>query len=317
MGADQKSGDSERGLSRRGLLRRAIPWGLGLTVAGGLTTGSVYGVGGWLRGWGRVMPPQWEMPLRPPIVGAHRGGAAVFPEHTLTAYVSSYEQFGSRFMELDVNVSRDGIPVVIHDATVDRTTDGRGPVAAHSLAELKRLDAGYRFRGLDGVSSAGRGLRIPTLLEVLGRLPDCVFSVEMKQGDLPSVAAVVATVRRSGMERRVLLGSASQAAFLRIQAAAPDIPSFYSFRSGFLLLLAVWLGVARWYRAAHNALLIPQRLFGFDYISPRVCRVAHDLGLPMLVWTVNEAAEMERLLHMGVDGIITDRPDLLANLLRR
>ena len=318
MGGNRTASQSDRGLSRRSLLRRVVPWGIGLPVAGGLAAGSVYGAGAWLRGWGRVLPPRWQMPLEPPIVGAHRGGAALFPEHTLAAYVSSYEQFGSRFMELDVHVSRDGVPVLIHDGTVDRTTDGSGRVAAQSLAGLQRLDAGYRFRGLDGVSWAGRGLRIPTLLEALKRLPDCVFSVEIKQGlDDREAAAVVAAVRLAGMERRVLLGSASQATYLRIQGAAPDIPSFYSFRSGALLLIAVWLGLARWYRPAHNALLIPQRLFGLDYLSPHVLRTARDLGLPVLVWTVNEAAEMERLLRLGVDGIITDRPDLLARLLRR
>ncbi len=255
------------------------------------------------------------MPLHAPIIAAHRGGAAVFPEHTLTAYVSCYEQFACRFMELDVHVSRDGIPVMIHDETVDRTTDGSGPVAAHSLAELQRLDAGYRFRGLDGASWAGRGLRIPTLEEVLRRLPDCVFSIEIKEGLSSGAAAIVEVIRRTGMERRVLVGSADHNSFLRMQAMAPDIPSFYSFRSGFLLLLAVWLGLARWYRPAHNALLIPQRLFGVDYITRRVCEAAHELGLPMLVWTVNDPAEMERLLKVGVDGIITDRPDLLAHVL--
>lgn len=317
MGGDHSAPESDRGLSRRKLLRRVLPWGIGLTVAGGLATGSVYAVGGWLRGWGRVLPPRWEMPLLPPILGAHRGGGAVFPENTLTAFVSCYEQFGCRFMELDVHVTRDGVPVVIHDDTVDRTTDGTGPVAAHALAELQRLDAGARFRSFDGVSWAGRGTRIPTLHEVLSRLPDCVFSVEVKRGLPSDAAAVVAAIRQAGMERRVLLGSADQASFLRIQAVAPDIPSFYSFRSGFLLLLALWLGLARWYRPDHNALEIPQRLFGIDYLTPRMVRAAHDLGLPLLVWTVNDPAQMERLLRLGVDGIITDRPDLLARLLGR
>ena len=317
MAANRSAPESDWGVSRRGLLRRIVPWGIGMTVAGGLATGSVYAVGGWLRGWGRVPPPRWEMPLRPPILGAHRGGRALFPENTLTAFVSSYEQFGCRFMELDVHVTRDGVPVVIHDDTVDRTTGGTGRVAEHTLAELQRLDAGARFRGLDGVSWAGRGVRIPTLYEVLSRLPDCVFSVELKPGPLSDAPAVVAAVRQAGMERRVLLGSADQDAFLRIQAAAPDIPSFYSFRSGFLLLLAMWLGLSGWYCPDHNALEIPQRLFGLDYLTPRIIRAAHDLGLPMLVWTVNDPAEMERLLRRGVDGIITDRPDLLARVLGR
>lgn len=320
MGGDDEAKATGGGLSRRSLLRRAVPWGIGAMAAGGLATGSTYGVGAWLRGWGRVPPPEWAMPLKPPILGAHRGGAGIFPEHTLIAFQSSHERFGARFMETDIRVTRDGVPIVFHDAILDRTTDGSGPVADRTWAELQALDAGFRFRDPQNVSWAGRGVRIPALVEVLRRFPDCVFSVEIKREPAERegavAAAVVAAIRQAGMERRVLVGSVSEATVLRVQAVAPDIPSFYSFRSGALLLLATWLGLARWYRPAHNALLIPQRLFGLNYIDADVCRTAHGLGLPMLAWTVNEPAEMERLLRLGVDGIITDRPDLLARVVR-
>jgi len=296
----------------RGWTRRTLLWSGGLLAVGALGAATGIGTGRWLRGWGRPTPPAWEMPLRPPIFGAHRGGAAIFPEHTLAAYGGAHDQYGCRFMELDVRSTRDGVPVVIHDATVDRTTDGKGYVSEFQLTDLQRLDAGYRFHGPDGKSWAGRGLRVPTLGEVLRRFPDSLFSIELKEADPGRDAAVVETIRSAKVERRVLLGSMRDEVISRVQALAPEIPTFYSFRSGLLLLAAHYVGLARWYRPTHNALLIPNRLFGLDYIGHSTIQTAHGLRLPVLVWTVNAVEEMKHLLEMGVDGIITDRPDLLA-----
>ena len=297
-------------ISRRAMLRISLISALGAALAG-----TVFGIGRMVLGWGRAAPPSWKIPLDPPILGAHRGGGALFPENTLEAFTSSHERFGCRFMEIDTHATRDGVPVVIHDPTVDRTTDGAGPVSAHSLEELKRLDAGFRFRDPGGVAWAGRGIRIPTLDEVLHALPDSVISIEVKQDDPPIEAAVVETVRRAGMEKRVLLGSSRHGTFLRIQALAPEIPSFFSYRSSIAFFLAAWTGLARWYRPPHNALMIPPVFGPLNLITPSLVRTAHRLGLPVIVWTINDPAEMERLLRMGVDGIITDRPDLLAAVL--
>lgn len=323
---------AEQKLGRRAFLRRAGRWGLVLGAAAGLV-GAAYGVARGVLGWGRPPPPRWQLPLEPLFMAAHRGGAGLFPENTLAAFRGAREQFGCRFMELDVRASRDGVPVVIHDADVARTTDGAGPVAGFDLAELQGLDAGYRFRGADGISWAGRGLRIPTLAEVLAEVlaawPESVVSIEIKQHDPPCEAAVVAVVRRareaqsrdtsgrrSGTEFRTLLGSARHGTFLRIQALAPEIPSFFSFRSSVFFFLAAWLGLARWYRPPHNALMVPRRFLALELLTPAIVRAAHRLGLPVLVWTINQPTAMERLLAMGVDGIVTDRPDRMAEVLK-
>lgn len=298
-------------LSRRAMIR------ISLMSALAAAAGSVFGFGRMVLGWGRPAPPSWKIPLAPPILGAHRGGGALFPENTLEAFTASRDRFGCRFMEIDTHATRDGVPVVIHDPTVDRTTDGTGPVLAHSLEELRRLDAGFRFRGPDSTSWAGRGVRIPTLDEVLQELQESVISIEIKQHDPPMEASVVEAVRRAGMENRVLLGSSRHGAFLRIQALAPEIPSFFSFRSSIAFFLAAWTGLARWYRPPHNALMIPPEYGPFRLVTQGIVRTAHRLGLPVIVWTINEPAEMERLLRLGVDGIITDRPDLLAAVIKK
>lgn len=298
-------------LTRRALAKRVLAWGLGLGAA---VTG--YGVARELRGWGRVTPPPWRLPLERPILGAHRGGRGVFPENTLAAFRGAWEQFGCRLLELDVRASREGVPVVIHDATVDRTTGGTGAVADLTLAELQALDAGHGFRGADGTAWGGRGVRIPTLAALLAALPQAVLSIEVKQRQPPCEAAVAAAIREAGAEGRVLLGAGSHEMFLRIQALAPEIPSFFSFRSGMAFYLAALTGLARWYRPPHHALLVPPRLRSLEVVTARTVAAAHGLGLPVLVWTIDEPAEMARLLALGVDGIITDRPDLLATVVR-
>jgi glycerophosphoryl diester phosphodiesterase len=290
--------------------------GLGLAFLAALGGGMAAGLGRFLRGWGEPSPVAWTLPLPRPILGAHRGGARLYPENTLEAFRAVVARFACPYLELDVRASRDGVPVVFHDATLERTTDGRGEVRAHTLAELKRLDAAYRFRDLHGRSEwSGRGVRIPTLEEVLAALPERVFSVEIKQTDPPIEAAVVEVVRRAGRPGRVLLGSARHVVYRRIRALAPELPSFFSRRSAAVFLLATWCGLAGWYRPLHHVLAIPPRLGSLTIVTARLMRAARRLSVPVLVWTVNDPAEMERLLALRVDGIITDRPDLLAPLI--
>jgi glycerophosphoryl diester phosphodiesterase len=302
-------------LTRRRLLRWFIAQAILLGVVG-------WGLGRWLRG--DAPRPDWTFPLARPFNGAHRGGAALFPENTLEAFQAAVARFGCGLLELDVRCSRDGVPVVIHDATLERTTDGQGAVSDHTLAELQGLDAAHRFRPLPGAGGAGesgaepwagRGVRIPTLLEVLRALPDRLFSIEIKQAEPPCEAAVVEAIRRAGMERRVLVGAARSDIQDRIKALAPDLPTFHSRRSAFGFVAAAWCRLERWYRPRDHALLIPPRVGPLTIVTARTVAAARRVGLPLGVWTVNDPATMRRLLALGVDGIITDRPDLLAQLL--
>ena len=267
-----------------------------------------------LRGWGSPRPARWNLPVEPPINAAHRGGDALFPENTLAAFLAS-EKLGSRLMEMDVHTTSDGVPVVIHDPSVDRTTDGAGRVQAHSLAELQSLDAGFHFRAPDGRCWRGQGARIPTLEEILRAMPNCVFSVDIKQEYPNCEAAVVDVLRRTQSIGRVVLGSESHRVYLAAHALAPEIPSFFTFRSVFGFFLAVWLGLVRWYRPPHSALMIPRSWWGIPLVTPRSLRAARRLGLPLVVWTIDDPEQMRELLGLGVDGIVTGRPDLLAQVI--
>ena len=270
-----------------------------------------------LRGWGRPPRPAWRWTLAAPFCAAHRGGSALQPENTLAAFETAAAGHGCAFLELDVHASADGVPVVIHDPTVNRTTGGRGAVSAMTLAELRTLDAGARFVPPEGRSAAAPSCPIPTLEEVLRRLPQCWFSIDIKQDRPPCERAVVDVVRRTGMQGRVLLGSDAHRRFRRIQAAGPELASFFTRRAAGVFLLAVWLGLSRAYRPPHHTLQVPERLGRLRVVTGRFVRAAHALGIPVIVWTVNEEADMRRLLALGVDGIMTDRPDVFNRVARK
>lgn len=269
-----------------------------------------------LRGWG-CRPAPWRLPLSRPIIVAHRGGAGLYPENTLEAFQAAAREHGVRFMELDVHGTADGVPVVIHDPTVARTTDGQGAVAAMPLAAVQALDAGHGFTPVAGAANpwVGRGVRIPTLAQVLRALPACWFSIDVKDPAPRTVAAVLAVVRECGMAERAVVGAESWRVFRRIHRLAPELPSFYCRRSVVGFVLAATLGLTRWYRPPHHTLQLPERFAGLSLITPRTVRAAHRVGLPLIVWTINEPAHMQRLLALGVDGLITDRPDEMARLI--
>lgn len=304
-------------IGRRGM----ILGGMGALAGLGTLSGAGWAFRAGLRGSG-IVRPAWTLPLPRPILVAHRGGAHVFPENTLHAFRGSAERFGCRFLELDVRATADGVPVVIHDADVARTTDGQGQVHRMSLDAVQALDAAYRFAPADQPNNnrsgtwAGRGIRIPTLAAVLQALPQPYFSIEVKQHDPPCEAQVIDVIRQAGAAGRVVLGTTRAETFRRIHALAPEIPSFFTFRAGVWFYVAQAVGLDGWYRPPHNALMVPERAMGRQVITPEFLAAARRLHLPVLVWTVNERADMARLLDLGVDGIITDRPDRMAALLR-
>ncbi len=255
-----------------------------------------------------------KAPLRGgPLLIAHRGGSALAPENTMAAFRMAADEWNADMIELDVHASADGRCVVIHDPTVDRTTDGSGPVAAMTYAELSKLDAGYRFT-VDGVTFPfrGQGLRIPALEEVLAELPAMRITVEVKDGRAqePMLAALSDA---NAIDRVVLAGmkERDRTQFHRwkgaISGSVPQVRRFYiAHRSGF----------GRFAPLHADVFQIPEYQGRVRLVTPRFVRALEGRGVPVHVWTVNETADMRRLLDWGVDGIITDRPDRLRALLR-
>ncbi len=244
-----------------------------------------------------------------PLNIAHRGGAAEAPEETLEAFQRALDN-GADWLELDVHASADSVLVCCHDPAVDRTTNGRGAINALRLAELQALDAGYWFSS-DGHSFPfrGQGLRIPTLREVLEAFPDTRFVIEIKQRRPSLVAALIELLRALDASERVIVGAMRAGPLKELRAEAPDLQTGFagSELPGFLALAARREAD---YQAPAQALMLP------TWLARRpVIEKAQRLGLQVHVWTVNERAEMERLRALGVDGIMTDRPSLLREVL--
>lgn len=248
-----------------------------------------------------------------PIAFAHRGGAKLWPENTLTAFEGAIE-LGYRYIETDAHLTRDGVLVLFHDATLDRTTDGHGPIAARTLAELQRLDAGHRFSP-DGRAFPwrGRGVRIPTLDEALALHPDLRLNIEMKARTPPMMEAMWRFIESRGCHDRLLV-------------AAEHTPTGRAFRrlsrgrvatsAGAREVLTFWLAargrVPRLPRIDYDALQVPEHHHGLRVVDAGLVRAAHRRGLHVHVWTVDDPEAMTRLQALGVDGIMTDRPDRLA-----
>lgn len=235
-----------------------------------------------------------------PLAIAHRGGAGLAPENTLAAFGRS-TALGLTHLETDVHVTRDGHVVCFHDATLARVTGHPGRVADLDLADLQRL----RVHGSEPV---------PTLAEAMAAFPQARFAVDLK--DERVIAPMARLLRtRPGWADRVLVAGAWNRWLRRLQDEAPGVTTALGWRS-LTSLVACARGGVRPLGVRSGAFAhVPLRLGRLPVHSERVIARAHDLGIRVVVWTVDDPATMRSLLDAGVDGIITDRPDLLREVL--
>jgi glycerophosphoryl diester phosphodiesterase len=265
----------------------------------------------WLRGSGGSIIFLLPALLNPPLVFAHRGGAALRPENTIAAFDHGLS-LGADGLEFDVHLSRDGVVVVHHDSTLERTTSGRGRLADHTADELAALDAGFRFvpaGAADGECSfRGQGIGVPRLAAVLARYPGIPIIIELK-GTNPALARrVIDDLRAAASLDRVALGGFSQAVLRAARKYEPSIRTGAGREETRWALYRSWIGWAP-RRPAYTEFQVPEASGGTRIVSRRFVDCAHRAGLPIHVWTVNDADAMRRLLEWGVDGLITDRPD--------
>lgn len=255
-----------------------------------------------------------------PGVFGHRGAMGDAPENTLASFQRAFED-GASFVELDIRGTNEGEGVVIHNATLNRTTNGRGQVKRWKLKELKELDAGYRFTTDGGASYPyrGRKIGIPTLEEFFVTFPTARAIIEIKQAHPPIVPKVVETVSRLGKGERVLLATVNDSIMkeIRKELQENDLTIATGFSRGEVAAFLHWLagGKARPFVPHGQAFQLPCKYGGITLVSAETVNTAHELGLEMFAWTINEVDEMERLLRLGVDGIITDYPARLRDLL--
>jgi len=243
-------------------------------------------------------------------VYGHRGAAGLAPENTLPSFALAV-MLGADVLELDVHASRDGIVVVVHDPDLERTTNGRGPVRAHTLYELQQLDAGHQFtRDGRDFPYRGQGVRIPTLEAVLKRFPLMACNIEIKQADPPIVTDVIGLIRRLDAQHRVLLAAEHDAIMHEIRQLAGGIATGFATGEVADFIGRVHAGRLADYHPAGRALQIPPQFNDIELVTRETVAAAHQCGLQMHVWTVNQRDEMDRLLALGVDGIMSDLPGL-------
>jgi glycerophosphoryl diester phosphodiesterase len=288
--------------------------------AGSLLVGALAGVAAGLYLGRRTrhngvapQPKDW------PVNIAHRGGAKIAPENTLEGFREGL-RVGAGVLELDVHTTADGHVVVIHDDTVDRTTDGTGAVREMTLAEVKRLNAGYRYTpdGEETFPYRDAGIRIPTLEEVYDEFVDLPINVEIK-GERPGIEeALWQVIEAAGGEDRTLVVSESAATIRRFREASG---LRVATASSSVELISFWLlsrlGLSRSFKPPFQALQGPETYHGLRIVTSGFVRAAHERGLRVDVWTIDSEPDMRRLLGYGVDGIMTDQPDVLAKLLQR
>ncbi len=250
----------------------------------------------------RPHPVDSSDPQEIPLILAHRGASGERPENTLAAFARAME-VGAHGVEFDVQLTKDGAPIVIHDLRVDRTTDGNGWVYKCTLAELRQLDAGSWF------APAYRRERIPILRDVLDLVgpKTRVINVELKNARVAYQgleAKVLAVLGECGMLAKTVISSLNHRSLQMVKAIEPSVRVGYLYQVPFR-------PVARALRLGAEA-IHPPRLT----VSRALVHRAHEAGLQVRVWTVNRPKEFRQMLAHGVDAVFTDQPALMLELLR-
>ncbi len=253
-----------------------------------------------------------------PVNLAHRGSSIETPENTLEAYRLAVES-GAGGLELDVHMTQDGGLVVMHDDKVDRCTDGAGPLREKSLQETKALDAGYNFSQDGGATFPYRGqeFRIPRLEEVFQQFPNTPVNLDIKENQAGFEKAVLRKIEESGAEDRTFVASQKHRVVRRFRklSGGKVLTSSSQLEVGIFLLLSR-LYLERLLRPAYAALQVPTRYRGIELVTPRFVSAAHNLGVRVDVWTIDDSDEMRRVLDLGVDVVMTNRPQVLADVLK-
>jgi glycerophosphoryl diester phosphodiesterase len=251
---------------------------------------------------------------------AHQGGEGIYPSNTMYAFERAVKM-GVDMLDLDVHSSKDGQLVVIHDDSVDRSTNGKGKVQELTLQQLQALDAGWywpqRSKESDPHPFRGQGIRIPALEEVFKAFPQIPYTIEIKQ-ESPSIAVPFCEMlRQYKLERRVIVASFREPAMREFRAACPEVMTSMVESEVRPIVYYGLVGLTELASPASSALQVPVKASGFEVVTPGLVSWATRRGVVVQPWTINEPDEMRRLIKMGVHGINTDRPDLLLEVLGR
>ena len=258
--------------------------------------------------------------IRRPLVIAHQGGDGIWPGDTLYAFEKAVE-IGADVLEMDAHITRDGAIVLMHDEEVDRTTDGAGLIENMTLDELKQLDAAYQWSN-DGSKTfpyRGQDIQVPTLEELFQRFPQMRYVIEIKLTQNPIDQPLCDLIRRYDMHEKVMVASFHDEAMQNFREICPEIATSASRTEvrNFVLLGKVFLSgfIAPKYQSIQPP-YDPKESLNIPIMTERFIREAHAKNIRVEPWTVDDPALMKQYIEWGVDGIMTDRPDLMIEVLQ-
>jgi len=252
------------------------------------------------------------------LVIAHRGGRSLGPENTVYTFKQAME-VGADVLEMDLQTTSDGVLVILHDREVSRTTNGRGAVDGFTLSELSKLDAGFHWSPENSESFPLRnmGITIPTLSEVFKAFPDTRMNIEIKSSQVNTIQNLCRTIRDHGMSEKVMVACFDAGKLGEFRSVCPEVATSAGASEA---MMFYWLQMARLesaYSPSAQALQIPEAYRDNRIATRRFLDAAHARNMRVHVWTVNDIESMQRLIELGVNGIMTDYPDRLLQTLKR
>ncbi len=259
-------------------------------------------------------PPANPFRVGHTLVIPHGGGDGQYPEDTMLAYEKTMAA-GADVVDVDLQLSKDGVLMVIHDGSTKRTTGQDGSVSAMTVAELQKLDAGWSFGTATSHPFRGKNVRIPTLEEILKRFPKALLSIDLKNESMAMVAPACNLLRAYDRHSDVFVGSNSDAQILAFRKVCPDVNTSATMVDVYASQ-AARASNAKDFVSAVAVDQPPYRIGGRVLVDKASLAFAHAHGVAILTWVVNDPADMKHLLDLGVDGIYTSYPDRLLALMR-
>ncbi|HNA89194.1 MAG TPA: glycerophosphodiester phosphodiesterase [Anaerolineales bacterium] len=253
-----------------------------------------------------------------PLVIAHQGGDGLWPGETMFAYQSAVD-LGVDVLEMDIHITKDGVLVLMHDETVDRTTDGTGEIESMTLEELKKLDAGYDWSPDDGVTFPyrGSGLTVATLEEVFTAFPNMHMTIEIKKTNTSMAEPFCQLIREYHMQDKVLVASFHDERLKEFRAECPEVATSSAKNETTIFVLMTKGFLSGFYSPVFHSLQVPEESGGITVMTESFVKASHARNLAVEPWTINDEETMRKFIAWGVDGIITDRPDIMMEVLGR
>ena len=262
--------------------------------------------------------PYYTADLNRPLVIAHQGGDGVWPGETMLAYQNAVD-LGVDVLEMDIHITADGFLVLMHDETVDRTTDGSGEIESMTLDELKKLDAAYDWSPDEGQTFPyrGQGLTVATLEEVFKAFPDLHMTIEIKKTNTSMAKPFCELIREYNMQDKVLVASFHDERLKEFRAECLEVATSSAKNETTVFVLLTKAYLSGFYSPKFYSLQVPEESGGITVMTEAFVRAAHARNLAVEPWTINDEETMRKFIAWGVDGIITDRPDIMLEVLGR